>query len=124
MLSHLSRLACITLLLSQEAVCSTNYTLNVNLTTNSPLNCSAGLTYPGVFLTVEYRWLEKNGSDLVPSEWTLLDRVILEPSESALIFSRYMDPSIAAFFYNAYRSNIESYSDRDKHFLTTEQYKF
>ncbi len=85
MLSHLSVLVSVTLLLSQEAVCSTNYTLNVNLTTNSPLNCSAGLTYPGVFLTVEYQILKNNGKDQI-IKWTEIGTIILEPVGSTYIY--------------------------------------
>ncbi len=78
---YLFVLVCTAVLFSQEA--SSQYTLNVNLTTDSPLNCSAGLTYPGVFLLVEYRWLDGTGSDeITPSQWMEKDRIILEPTES------------------------------------------
>ncbi len=80
---YLFVLVCTAVLFSQA---SSQYTLNVNLTTDSPLNCSAGLTYPGVFLLVEYRWLEGNGSDeITPSQWMKKDRIILEPTESMLL---------------------------------------
>ncbi len=47
-------LACSIVLFSQGARCS-NFSLNITLTSNSPLNCSTVLTYPGpAFVRVEY----------------------------------------------------------------------
>ncbi|XP_064406828.1 uncharacterized protein LOC135351685 isoform X5 [Halichondria panicea] len=80
-------LACSIVLFSQGARCS-NFSLNVTLVTNSPLNCSTGLTYPGpAFVRVEYRWLEWVGSDdhdesagdnelLMPGQWSTLRTMI------------------------------------------------
>ena len=47
--------------------------INLTLVTNSPLNCSAGLTHPGVFVLVEYRLVEEQ----TVGEWQLLDTVSL-----------------------------------------------
>ena len=80
-------LACSIVLFSQGARCS-NFSLNITVTSNSPLNCSTGLTYPGpAFVRVEYRWLERVGSDdhdesagdnelLMPGQWSTLRTMI------------------------------------------------
>ena len=62
-------LACSIVLFSQGARCS-NFSLNITVTNNSPLNCSTGLTYPGpAFVRVEYRWLERVNKSLIPDQW-------------------------------------------------------
>ena len=50
--------------------------MNLTLVTNSPINCSAGLTYPGVFVLVEYRLVKGQTA----GEWELLDTVSLDPT--------------------------------------------
>ncbi|XP_064406870.1 adhesion G protein-coupled receptor L3-like isoform X2 [Halichondria panicea] len=65
-------LACSIVLFSQGARCS-NFSLNITVTSNSPLNCSTGLTYPGpAFIRVEYRWLERVNTSLIPNQWSTL----------------------------------------------------
>ena len=65
-------LACSIVLFSQGARCS-NFSLNITVTSNSPLNCSTGLTYPGpAFVRVEYQWLEWVNTLLIPDQWSTL----------------------------------------------------
>ncbi len=68
-------LACSIVLFSQGARCS-NFSLNITVTSNSPLNCSTGLTYPGpAFVRVEYRWLERVNNSLIPDQWRTLKTI-------------------------------------------------
>ena len=48
----------------------------LTLVSNSPLNCSTGLTHPGVFVLVEYRLVDGQAA----GEWQLLDTVTMEPT--------------------------------------------
>ncbi len=70
-------LACSIALFSQGARCA-HFSLNITLTSDSPLNCSTGLTYPGpAFVRVEYRWLQwlesdGNNESLIPDQWSTL----------------------------------------------------
>ena len=54
--------------------------LNLSLFTNSPQNCSTGLTHPGVFVLVEYRVVEAHSVE----EWQLLDSVNMEPTGNCM----------------------------------------
>ena len=53
----------------------TSLSPSLTLVTNSPLNCSTGLTHPEVFVLVEYRLVEEQTA----GEWYLLDTVKMEP---------------------------------------------
>ena len=69
----------------------------LTLVTNSPLNCSDGLTHPGVFVLVEYRLVDGQAT----GEWQLLDTVTTEPTghrQPALIVYSYLQtPSPCGF---------------------------
>ena len=80
-------LACSIVLFSQGARCS-NFSLNITVTSNSPLNCSTGLTYPGpAFVRVEYRWLERVNNLLIPDQWSTLET--LTTGKCSILFSTY-----------------------------------
>ncbi len=80
-------LACI--VLSQGA----HFSLNITLTSDSPLNCSTGLTYPGpAFVRVEYRWLrwpesDGNNESLIPDQWSTLRT--MNTCKVCIVFSTY-----------------------------------
>ncbi len=50
--------------------------LALNLTTNSPPNCGAGLSYSGVLLIVEYRLVACTSS----GEWIFLHKIVMNPA--------------------------------------------
>ena len=80
-------LACSIVLFSQGARCS-NFSLNITVTSNSPLNCSTGLTYPGpAFVRVEYRWLERVNNSLIPDQWSTLKT--MTTGKCSILFSTY-----------------------------------
>ena len=75
----------------------TVFSPTLTLVTNSPLNCSEGLTHPGVFVLVEYRLVDGQAT----GEWQLLDTVTMEPTghrQLALIVYSYLQtPSPCGF---------------------------
>ncbi len=81
-------LACSIVLFSQGARCS-NFSLNITLTSNSPLDCSTGLTYPSpAFVRVEYRWLERVNKSLIPDQWSTLKT--MTTGKFCIVFSTYL----------------------------------
>ncbi len=86
-------------LFSQGARCS-NFSINITVTSNSTLNCSTGLTYPGpAFVRVEYRWLEWNKGNLIPDQWSTLEtmttgKIVFSP----IFYLLYMHACIYTYY--------------------------
>ncbi len=81
-------LACSIVLFSQGARCS-NFSLNITVTSNSPLDCSTGLTCSGpAFVRVEYRWLERVNNSLIPDQWSTLKT--MNTGKCCIGFSTYL----------------------------------
>ncbi len=97
-------LACSIVLFSQGARCS-NFSLNITLTSNSTLNCSTGLTYPGpAFVRVEYRWLEWNGGKLIPDQWSTLEAMTTGKIVfSSIFYLLYTYMHACIYTYTIYR---------------------
>ncbi len=52
--------------------------MNLTFTTNSPSNCSAGLSYSGVILTIEHRLIDEAKNPV--TEWNFLEKIVMDPT--------------------------------------------